>query len=125
MIFTVSSRVFAVLAPSLVGDSITAIEQFIRSEETDLTEIKKLLLTNIALIVGAALISGAFTFSMRQTIINVSRYIEYDLKNTVYNHYQKLSLRFYKQNRVGDLMSRISEDVSRVRMYVGLSLIHI
>ena len=124
LIFTVSSRVFAVLAPSLVGDSITAIEQFIRSEETDLTEIKKLLLTNIALIVGAALISGAFTFCMRQTIINVSRHIEYDLKNTVYNHYQKLSLRFYKQNRVGDLMSRISEDVSRVRMYVGPALMY-
>lgn len=124
LIFTVSSRVFAVLAPSLVGDSITAIEQFIRSEETDLTEIKKLLLTNIALIVGAALISGAFTFSMRQTIINVSRHIEYDLKNTIYNHYQKLSLRFYKQNRVGDLMSRISEDVSRVRMYVGPALMY-
>ena len=124
LIFTVSSRVFAVLAPSLVGDSITAIEQFIRSEETDLTEIKKLLLTNIALIVGAALISGAFTFSMRQTIINVSRHIEYDLKNSVYNHYQKLSLRFYKQNRVGDLMSRISEDVSRVRMYVGPALMY-
>ena len=123
-IFTVSSRVFAVLAPSLVGDSITAIEQFMRTEETDLTEIKKLLLTNIALIVGAALISGAFTFCMRQTIINVSRHIEYDLKNTVYNHYQKLSLRFYKQNRVGDLMSRISEDVSRVRMYVGPALMY-
>mgnify|MGYP001349063695 FL=1 len=124
LIFTVSSRVFAVLAPSLVGDSITAIEQFMRTEETDLTEIKKLLLTNIALIVGAALISGAFTFCMRQTIINVSRHIEYDLKNTVYNHYQKLSLRFYKQNRVGDLMSRISEDVSRVRMYVGPALMY-
>ena len=115
---------FAVLAPSLVGDSITAIEQFVRSGETDLTNIKRLLLTNIALIVGAALVSGIFTFSMRQTIINVSRHIEYDLKNTVYNHYQKLSLRFYKQNRVGDLMSRISEDVSRVRMYVGPALMY-
>jgi ATP-binding cassette subfamily B protein len=124
LLFTVSSRVFAVLAPSLVGDSITAIEQFIRSGETDLTDIKRLLLTNIALIVGAAVISGIFTFSMRQTIINVSRHIEYDLKNTVYNHYQKLSLRFYKQNRVGDLMSRISEDVSRVRMYVGPALMY-
>ena len=124
LLFTVSSRVFAVLAPSLVGDSITAIEQFVRSGETDLTNIKRLLLTNIALIVGAALVSGIFTFSMRQTIINVSRHIEYDLKNTVYNHYQKLSLRFYKQNRVGDLMSRISEDVSRVRMYVGPALMY-
>ena len=124
LLFTVSSRVFAVLAPSLVGDSITAIEQFIRSGETDLTDIKRLLLTNIALIVAAALIYGIFTFSMRQTIINVSRHIEYDLKNTVYNHYQKLSLRFYKQNRVGDLMSSISEDVSRVRMYVGPALMY-
>ena len=124
LLFTVSSRVFAVLAPSLVGDSITAIEQFVRSGETDLTNIKRLLLTNIALIVGAALVSGIFTFSMRQTIINVSRHIEYDLKNRVYNHYQKLSLRFYKQNRVGDLMSRISEDVSRVRMYVGPALMY-
>jgi ATP-binding cassette subfamily B protein len=124
LLFTVSSRVFAVLAPSLVGDSITAIEQFIRSGEADLTDIKRLLLSNIALIVGAAVISGIFTFSMRQTIINVSRHIEYDLKNTVYNHYQKLSLRFYKQNRVGDLMSRISEDVSRVRMYVGPALMY-
>jgi ATP-binding cassette subfamily B protein len=124
LLFTVSSRVFAVLAPSLVGDSITAIEHFIRSGEADLTDIKSLLLTNIALIVGAAVISGIFTFSMRQTIINVSRHIEYDLKNTVYNHYQKLSLRFYKQNRVGDLMSRISEDVSRVRMYVGPALMY-
>ena len=124
LLFTVSSRVFAVLAPSLVGDSITAIEQFVRSGETDLTNIKRLLLTNIALIVGAALVSGIFTFSMRQTIINVSRHIEYDLKNTVYSHYQKLSLRFYKQNRVGDLMSRISEDVSRVRMYVGPALMY-
>ena len=124
LLFTVSSRVFAVVAPSLVGDSITAIEQFIRSGESNLTDIKILLLTNIALIIGAALISGLFTFCMRQTIINVSRHIEYDLKNNVYDHYQKLSLRFFKQNRVGDLMSRISEDVSRVRMYVGPALMY-
>lgn len=122
--FTVSSRVFAVLAPSLVGDSITEIEQFIQSGSSDLSVIKKILVTNIALIIGAAFISVAFTFSMRQTIINVSRHIEYDLKNTIYDHYQKLSLRFYKQNRTGDLMSRISEDVSRVRMYVGPALMY-
>ena len=98
--FTVSSRVFAVLAPSLVGDSITEIEQFIQSGSSDLSAIKKILVTNITLIIGAAFISVAFTFSMRQTIINVSRHIEYDLKNTIYDHYQKLSLRFYKQNEI-------------------------
>lgn len=124
LFFTVSSRVFAVLAPSLVGDSITEIERFIQSGTTDLSSIKKVLLTNIALIIGAAFVSGGFTFAMRQTIINVSRHIEFDLKNTIYDHYQKLSLRFYKQNRTGDLMSRISEDVSRVRMYVGPALMY-
>ena len=56
---------------------------------------------------------------MRQTIINVSRLIEYDLKNDIYNHYQKLSLRFYKSNRTGDLLNRITEDVSQVRSYTG------
>lgn len=124
LFFTVSSRVFAVLAPSLVGDSITEIEHFIQSNTTDLGPIKKILLSNIALIIGAALISGGFTFAMRQTIINVSRHIEYDLKNTIYDHYQKLSLGFYKLNRTGDLMSRISEDVSKVRMYVGPAVMY-
>jgi ATP-binding cassette subfamily B multidrug efflux pump len=124
LFFTVSSRVFALVAPSLVGDSITAIQHYILSDNQDLSAIKKVLLTNIALIVGAALIAGAFTFSMRQTIINVSRHIEFDLKNTIYDHYQKLSFRFYKQNRTGDLMSRISEDVSKVRMYVGPALMY-
>ena len=65
------------------------------------------------------MVSGFFTFLMRQTIINVSRFIEFDLKNDVYNHYQSLCPLFYKTNRTGDLMSRITEDVSKVRMYVG------
>ena len=61
---------------------------------------------------------------MRQTIINVSRYIEYELKSEIFNHYQKLSQRFYKNNRIGDMMSRISEDVSKVRMYVGPAIMY-
>ena len=75
-------------------------------------------------IVGAAVIAGIFTFLMRQTIINVSRYIEYDLKNEIYQHYQVLSLNFYKSNRTGDLMNRISEDVGKVRMYVGPAIMY-
>ena len=70
------------------------------------------------------IITGIFTFLMRQTLINVSRYIEFDLKNEIYEHYQKLSLNFYKKNRTGDLMSRISEDVGKVRMYVGPALMY-
>ena len=76
------------------------------------------------IIVGAALMSGFFTFLMRQTIINVSRYIEGDLKNEVFKHYMRLHQSFYKNNRTGDLMSRISEDVSEVRMYVGPAIMY-
>jgi ATP-binding cassette subfamily B protein len=61
---------------------------------------------------------------MRQTIINVSRYIEFDLKNEIFEHYQKLCLSFYKNNRTGDLMNRISEDVSKVRMYFGPAIMY-
>jgi ATP-binding cassette subfamily B protein len=82
------------------------------------------LMTNILYLVGAAVIAGVFTFLMRQTIINVSRYIEYDLKNEIYHHYQILSLNFYKSNRTGDLMNRISEDVGKVRMYVGPAIMY-
>ncbi|MDB4402833.1 ABC transporter ATP-binding protein/permease, partial [Algibacter sp.] len=82
------------------------------------------LLEAILYIIGAALIASVLTFFMRQTIINVSRYIEFDLKNEIYAQYQKLSLNFYKKNRTGDLMNRITEDVSRVRMYGGPALMY-
>src|SRR5690606_35389322 len=72
----------------------------------------------------AAIVAGILTYYMRQLIINVSRYIEFDLKNEIYQHYQKLSLNFYKKNRTGDLMSRISEDVGRVRIYVGPAIMY-
>ena len=68
--------------------------------------------------VGAAVLAGFFTFLMRQTIIVCSRLIEFDLKNEIYQQYQQLSLNFYKKNRTGDLMNRISEDVTKVRMYL-------
>ena len=86
--------------------------------------LKTLLIKNILIIIGATLLSGFFTFLMRQTIINVSRYIEFDLKNEIFSYYQKLSQRFYKNNRTGDLMNRISEDVSKVRMYVGPAIMY-
>ncbi len=73
---------------------------------------------------GVALLAGAFTFAMRQTIIVVSRMIEFDLKNDIYDHYQQLDLAFYRRNNTGDLMSRITEDVSRVRMYCGPAIMY-
>ena len=70
------------------------------------------------------IIKGIFLFYQRQTIIVMSRYIEYDLKNEIYDHYQKLDMSFYKRNRTGDLMNRISEDVNRVRMYLGPAIMY-
>ena len=98
---------------------MTTIENYLNLETISSEELREVLLTNIILIIAASLISGFFTFLMRQTIINVSRYIEYDVKNQIFAHYQSLDQTFYKKNRTGDLMNRISEDVSKVRMYYG------
>lgn len=76
------------------------------------------------IIIAATFIKGLFMFFMRQTIIVMSRHIEYDLKNDIYKHYQLLPLSFYKKNRTGDLMARISEDVSQVRMYIGPAIMY-
>jgi len=118
-IITVIARIFSLFAPRLIGNSLTAVEKYLQSENPNPEAIQKVLLINILIIVGTALASGFFTFLMRQSIINVSRYIEFDLKNEIFWHYQKLTQRFYKNNRTGDLMNRISEDVGKVRMYVG------
>lgn len=100
------------------------VEKYIKNEVTDLQIVKDLLLQNLLLVLGAVLLSGVFTFIMRQAIINMSRYIEFDLKNEIFEHYQKLSVNFYKKNRTGDLMNRISEDVGKVRMYVGPAIMY-
>ena len=121
---TVTARIFALIAPNLVGNSITLIENYVLSSSIDLDVLKEKLIINILLIIGSALIAGVFTFIMRQMIINVSRFIEFDLKNIIYKKYQNLDFDFYKNNRTGDLMNRISEDVSRVRMYVGPAIMY-
>ena len=118
-LITIVARIFSLFAPRLIGNSLTAVERFLKSDVNDFQFIRNILLTNILIIIVTTLVSGFFTFLMRQTIINVSRYIEFDLKNEVFWHYQKLTQRFYKNNRTGDLMNRISEDVGKVRMYVG------
>lgn len=124
IVITIISRVFSLFAPRLIGESLTAVENYLVNHQGDLAALKSLLLSNILIIIGATLLSGFFTFLMRQTIINVSRYIEFDLKNEIFSHYQRLTQRFYKNNRTGDLMSRISEDVSKVRMYVGPAIMY-
>lgn len=123
IIITIIARVFQLVMPSFVKKSIEVVENFVANEISEATA-RNLLAEYIMIIVGAALLSGFFTFLMRQTIINVSRYIEFDLKNEVFDHYQLLSLNFYKKNRTGDLMNRISEDVSQVRLYAGPAIMY-
>ena len=124
IIITIIARIFALVAPNLIGNSITLIEQYTLNNYIELGYLKEQLLKNIIFIILSALIAGLFTFIMRQTLINVSRFIEYDLKNEIFQKYQELNVKFYKNNRVGDLMNRISEDVSKVRMYVGPALMY-
>ena len=124
LIITVVSRVFSLVTPRLVGDSMTSIENYLNVQSVTPDELKEVLLMNIIFIISASLISGFFTFLMRQTIINVSRFIEFDVKNQIFSHYQSLDQLFYKKNRTGDLMNRISEDVSKVRMYYGPVLMY-
>ncbi|SDR82995.1 ATP-binding cassette, subfamily B [Polaribacter sp. KT25b] len=124
ILITVLSKIIALKVPKLVGNSLNIVEDYLKGTTTDLDIVKHELFINILLIIGVAFFSGFLTFLMRQTIIVTSRLIEFDLKNEIYQQYQKLSLNFYKNNRTGDLMNRISEDVTKVRMYVGPSVMY-
>ena len=118
------ARILLLFTPGLIRNSVNVIDEFRKGNVTDIEIVQTELIENIFLILLAAISAGIFTFLTRQTIINVSRYVEFDLKNEIYKQYQKLSLRFYKKNQTGDLMNRISEDVSRVRMYVGPAIMY-
>ena len=124
LLITIIARVFALLTPKFIGDSVDIVEKYIKGDISELAGVKAELLTNILLILGTTLLAAFFTFLMRQSIIVVSRYVEYDLKNEIFRQYERLSLGFYKQNRTGDLMNRISEDVGKVRMYAGPALMY-
>ena len=123
VIITISAIIFKLFTPRLIGSAIDVISNRIKGTITEEVFREELMLT-ILYLIGAALVAGALTFLMRQTIINVSRYIEFDLKNEIYQQYQRLSLNFYKSNRTGDLMNRITEDVIRVRMYAGPAIMY-
>lgn len=124
ILFVVISNYFAVTAVPYIRLTIdylqTCVEQGIPASES----YHQLLIYGFYTL-GYALLSGFFLFLMRQTIIVMSRLIEYDLKNEMYAHYQKLDTAFYKRNNTGDMMNRISEDVGRVRMYIGPAIMYI
>ena len=124
LLITIIARIFALITPNLIGDSITILENFFITNSVNDDLVKTKLLQNILIIVGSAFLAGFFTFIMRQMLINVSRFIEFDLKNEIYSKYQELNSEFYKKNRTGDLMNRVSEDVSKVRMYIGPAIMY-
>jgi ATP-binding cassette subfamily B protein len=124
IIIIIAARILLLITPGLIRNSINVIDNYRTGVNTNLELVESELITNIFLILLASGLAGIFTFLTRQTIINVSRYVEFDLKNEIYSQYQKLSLNFYKINQTGDLMNRISEDVAKVRMYVGPALMY-
>lgn len=124
ILITIVARIFLLFTPRLVKEIFVVVEKHKNNLDISDRTIQSELGEIILYIIGAAIIAGILTFFMRQTLINISRFIEFDLKNDIYQHYQKLSLKFYKKNKTGDLMNRISEDVGRVRMYVGPAIMY-
>jgi len=120
IVTTIIAQIFSLYTPKLIGNSINALT----SNEFDAETTKNILLENILWVLATTFIAGILTFLMRQTLIVMSRYVEFDLKNEVFRQYENLSQNFYKRNRTGDLMNRISEDVGKVRMYVGPAVMY-
>ncbi|MDQ0476607.1 MULTISPECIES: ABC transporter ATP-binding protein [Chryseobacterium] len=118
-LFIIASNFFNIFKVQFVGKSVDEISN------TNSLGFNKQVLIYVAIIVGSSLLTGFFTFMMRQTIIVASREIEYELKNKIYNHYQELSLTDFKRTTIGDLMNRLSEDVVAVRMYLGPGVMYV
>jgi ATP-binding cassette, subfamily B, multidrug efflux pump len=145
ILFIITSNYFGILSPQITGFVVDEVYQKINPNQVNQERIffdpmvnafvgylksadisfSQLVLFCGLILLGFALMRGFFMFLMRQTIIVMSRHIEYDQKNDVYDHYQKLDSHFYKVHSTGDLMSRMSEDVSRVRMYTGPALMYL
>ena len=146
IVFVVLTNYFRILAPQITRYVVNTVVHTVQGEKDATTKAKdagsnydflvrkvvvffedhqdnKILLAGITLLI-LAIISGLFMFLMRQTIIVMSRHIEYNQKNEIFSHYQKLDTNFYKTHSTGDLMNRISEDVSRVRMYTGPAIMY-
>lgn len=130
ILITIIAQIFSLFTPKLISKSLNAIEKFDKLPEAQqasqviIDSYRQDLIHNVLLIIATTIVAGFLTFLMRQTLIVMSRHIEFDLKNEVFKQYENLSQNFYKQNRTGDLMNRISEDVSKVRMYVGPAVMY-
>jgi ATP-binding cassette, subfamily B, multidrug efflux pump len=124
ILITIVAQIFSLFTPKLISKSFKIIEDYLNAKTNSINQVQNELIYTILLIIATTIIAGFLSFLMRQTLIVMSRYIEFDLKNEVFRQYQNLSQNFYKQNRTGDLMNRISEDVSKVRMYVGPAVMY-
>ena len=122
ILFTIVSNYFGVQLPAFFSSAIDQFQQQIKNNQP--TDYLWLAFELGAIYMGFSLLKGFFLFLMRQTIIVMSRYIEFDLKKEIYGQYQALDQSFYKQNATGDLMNRISEDVGLVRMYTGPGIMY-
>ena len=124
-VFVILSNILSLFPAKFIGDSFRIIEGFISNPELIIDNSGKQELFYIVLLIFLSVtVKGFFMFLMRQTIIVVSRKIEFDLKNEIYNHYQSLSMGFFKKNKTGDILNRISEDVTKVRMYLGPAILY-
>ncbi|MFK7949087.1 MAG: ABC transporter ATP-binding protein [Saprospiraceae bacterium] len=133
MLFVIASNFFSVLQPKVVRYALDMVYENIKLyglydgfdlQSALFDDLGRTLLMFAGLMLVLALIMGIFMYFMRQTIIVMSRLIEYDLRNEIFTHYEKLNLAFYKRNNTGDLMARISEDVTKVRMYLGPAIMY-
>ncbi|MGS0747797.1 ABC transporter ATP-binding protein [Halpernia sp. GG3] len=118
-IFIILSNFFNIYKVPFIGDSVNEIASYKGSG------FNPKILTNVGIIIGSSLLTGFFTFMMRQTIIVASRRIEYELKNKIYSHYQEISITDYKKTTIGDLLNRLSEDVVAIRMYLGPGVMYV
>ena len=128
-VFVIVSNIFAIFPAKITRDILDKVDHTIadnvsKSPEEKLEMLKGPLLYYFLAVIAFFLLKGIFLFLMRQTIIVMSRLIERDMKNDLFQHYEVLSLAFYRRNNTGDLMNRISEDVSRVRMYIGPAIMY-
>lgn len=133
VIFVILSNLFAVVQPKMISQALDLVLQDIQSiqmasgfdvRSNIIANLSANLLTYGILVICFALLMGLFMYFTRQTIIVVSRLIEYDLRRDIYHHYSTLSQNFYRKSRIGDLMNRIMEDVSKVRMYLGPAVLY-
>ena len=125
--FVIISVIFKLFPALLIRNSFDTIAEVIENYKTGAVQnelVRWELIKYGLFIIASAVLQGIFMYFMRQTIVVMSRHIEYDLKNVVFEQYQRLTQRFFKQNNTGDLMNRISEDVGKVRMYVGPAIMY-